>query len=552
MNIKKIFFAIIVLHLIMNVGIAQKNRYVIYFTDKNNTPYSLERPNEFLSLRSIERRTRQSISLTPSDIPVNTTYIQDIERLGADVYFSSRWLNCLLIESSPSLLPSIMNISFVSKVELVANGSQLNNQIAGSEKTFSLVSARNNEINDFDYQIQTLGGDFMHSNGFKGEGKMVAVFDGGFRGVDTVRYFRHLFQKKQLIHTFNYVYNNHSIYQSSSHGTAVLSCLAAVDNTKALGMIPNALYILALTEDVSNGDLDDRIEEYNWLFAAEKADSIGVDVINSSLGYFVFSIENQNYTSDQLDGNTAIISKAAQFAFEKGIAVVSSAGNEGNSAWKKITPPADSRGALTVGAIGKNLQIATTSSRGKTSDKRIKPDVVAFGVNVSIITSSGNVSTISGTSFSAPLVAGLLTGYWQYAPHKTVYQIYDDMRKTSSNSSNPDSLYGYGIPSFYNLLEKKPPIPILSITSLIKSDITVYPNPIRNKILYIKNDGEKWIETIVLQIYNMEGNVLLESKYNKLYPQSFITIDIASLKPQLYFLKLRGNDFEKQIKIVVE
>ena len=256
-----------------------------------------------------------------------------------------------------------------------------------------------------------LGIDRMHQEGFRGDGLLVAIFDSGFRNYTNLPAFSHLIDREGIIQTFDYTKNSVSVENNFDHGLRVLSVLGA--DAEMIGAVPQANYILAITE---NEVSEYRIEEYNWLFAAEMADSAGVDVINTSLGYSVFDDESMSYTQDQMDGETTVISRAASIAASKGIVLVASAGNEGNNAWGTITAPADSEHLLAVGAVNNLADLANFSSTGPSADGRIKPDVVAQGVNTQLTNSQGTVTFQNGTSFSAPLVAGLAAGLMEAFP----------------------------------------------------------------------------------------------------------------------------------------
>jgi subtilisin family serine protease len=196
-------------------------------------------------------------------------------------------------------------------------------------------------------------------------------------------------------------------------------------------------------------------EEDYWAAAVEFADSAGVDIINSSLGYHRFDDATQNYRYCDLDGNTAMISRTASMLARKGIILVNSAGNDGLGTWKKINVPADARDIITVGAVSANGDNAAFSAIGPTTDGRVKPDVMAMGSPTSVITGRGSISKDIGTSFSAPLVAGMIACLWQAFPDKTALQIIEMVRKGGNRADCPDNILGYGIPDFWNIYHQE-------------------------------------------------------------------------------------------------
>jgi hypothetical protein len=297
----------------------------------------------------------------------------------------------------------------------------------------------------------------MHRQGFKGKGMLVAVFDAGFENLPQLDAMRHLFVNGRILDTYNFVEDNGYVYgKGGDHGTKVLSTMAAYDPGKIIGTAPEASYLLYRTEDASS---EYRIEEFNWLLAAERADSAGADVINSSLGYNNFDDKSMSYTYEQMDGNTAYVTQAADMAAAVGMLVVTSAGNEGRGKWKYITAPADADSVLTVGAVDSKGSYAEFSSKGNTPDGRTKPDVVAKGAATTVVSPGNRVTVSNGTSFSSPLMAGFATSLWQAYPKLNNMEVIDILRRSGSQAQKPDSLLGYGIPDYERAKEasgKKP------------------------------------------------------------------------------------------------
>lgn len=445
--------------LVANVAatFAEPRKFFVYFTDKNNSPYSIAQPQAFLSARAIARRTHQNIAITTRDLPVNATYINQIKATGATVIYTSRWFNAAIIETDSSVLANVLQLPFVAKSERLTLRNSGKNLFP--ERNLTAIKTENYGLAQ--NQIQMLGADTMHALGYRGEGMQVAILDAGFLGANQHEAFTHLFNNQQIAGTYDFVARDSSVYEDNWHGAAVLSCMAAYAPSKVIGTAFKAKYYLFRTE---NAATENEIECAYWAIAAEKADSLGVDVINSSLGYTTFDDTSMNLTYSDLDGNKSIITRAADYAAAVGILVVSSAGNEGNNtSWGGfLSVPADGDSILTVGAVNSLGNYVSFSSRGPTADGRIKPDVVAQGAAVALVSAgtTNQYTTSSGTSFSSPLMAGLATSFWQANPTLNNYQVIEALRNSGTNHLTPNNQIGYGIPSFvraHQLLSNNPP-----------------------------------------------------------------------------------------------
>ena len=299
-------------------------------------------------------------------------------------------------------------------------------------------------------QLEMLGGNRLHRHGYRGKGMVIAVLDGGFMNADVIPA---ITKVRQLgFADFTLPINQESIFHGIDHGTMVLSTMAVNEPGMFMGTAPDAAYWLLRCEDTQTETM---AEEDYWAAAVEFADSAGVDIINSSLGYHRFDDPSQNYDYCQLDGLSAMISRTASMLSRKGIILVNSAGNDGMGPWKKINVPADAMDIITVGAVSANGINAAFSSIGPTADGRVKPDVMAMGSPTSVITGRGIISKDIGTSFSAPLVAGMIACLWQAFPDKTALEIMEMVRNGGSRASCPDNIYGYGIPDFWSIYNKE-------------------------------------------------------------------------------------------------
>lgn len=502
-----------------------QNRYMVFFTDKNNSTFTISNPSQFLSQKSINRRSRLAIAIADEDLPVNANYIQQVKATGAKMFHKTKWLNGVLIEANSATVDMITNLPFVQTVELVAPGTKL---LGGRKGIVKETNATASQPTDF--QLTQLGLDKMQAENYLGTGVDVAQFDSGWKGVNTTTPFAHLFTDGRLKDNWNFVRNTPDVYTDHAHGTEVLSTMAATIPSIYTGGIPNANFYLYQTEDRFE---EYRVEEYNWLFAAERADSIGIDVINSSLGYNQFDDASMDYTKANLDGKTTVVSKAAHKAIDKGIVVVTSAGNEGNKSWNSITAPADVDGILTVGSVSSDGLKSSFSSVGPTADGRTKPDIVALGSATSTISELGNLKTTSGTSFSSPLVTCLVAGLMQAFPNAKPSDIYKAIIASGDRYLKPDNSYGYGIPSFTKAKS------YLSY-GYLENEISIFPNPIINSVVTILIK-EPVGQLVSATIYDYFGNKLLNSMSISDWKENPIQLDVSSIPNGLYVLEVANG-----------
>lgn len=515
---------------------AQTNQYFIFFKDKVGTPFSISEPDKFLSYRSIERRQKQSITTTEEDLPVNPGYVNQVKLAGAITFFTSRWWNGVVVEADATVMGTISSLPFVSGYVLIAPGKKNMGGRVQSKKQKKNTSA-DQPVNQT--QLQQIGLDEMHAMGYLGEGIWIAIFDSGFQGVNVSSPFAPMFSENRVKQTFNFVNNTDGVYQSDDHGTEVLSVIAANTPGVYTGGAYKAEYVLYLTEDVRS---EYRVEEYNWTIAAERADSAGVDVINSSLGYNEFDDSSMDYARSDLDGEKAVITRAARKAIERGIVVVCSAGNEGGNSWKLVTPPADAEGILAVGSVNSVRTLSNFSSQGPTSDNRIKPDVVALGSGTSVIKSNGSLGSVSGTSLASPLIASLAAGVLQAFPSLSAAEVYDAMVNSADQANRPDNLMGYGLPHFRAILNY-----IASEQS--EEIVSIYPNPVTGDSIQIKL---KLVPNtpVDITIFDAQGRLVEEYSHQLNWLNNPLEYDLSKLQPGLYLMRINTGTQIATLKFV--
>jgi subtilisin family serine protease len=430
-------------------------KYWVVFTDKNATPYSVSNPSAFLSPRSIQRRQNQNISVTTADLPVDPNYVAQVLATGAvTLNYTSRWLNAISITTTDAAaLTAIGNLSFVQSMGPVrrvghadhfSEEADLANAIS-NERTINSSSAQSYNYGPSYNQVHQINVDCLHNSGYNGAGKIIAVLDDGFNNVNIIPAFDSIRLNNQILGTYDFVLGTPNVYGVGGHGTMCLSDMAANLPGQFIGTAPGASYYLLRTEDATTEYL---IEEDNWVAGAEYADSVGADIISTSLYYEEFDDPSQNHVYADMDGRTTVCAIAAVYTARVGMLTFACAGNSGTSPWFYIGSPADADSILAVGAVDATGTIANFSSRGPSADGRIKPDISALGVNAIVVNSSGNVTTASGTSFATPLSAGGAACLWQSSPANTAMQLRHAIQMSADQWNAPDSLKGYGIPDY--------------------------------------------------------------------------------------------------------
>ncbi|NDP28381.1 MAG: S8 family serine peptidase [Flavobacterium sp.] len=539
---KKIVF---ILFLVSSfVGFSQEDAWV-YFKDKPNAATYLSNPLTMLSQRALDRRNAQGITLDISDVPIYQPYIDEITAsTGITVKAKSKWMNCLHIRGSQTDINALKLVSSVLSIDFADKTLNSPSNKTKAKLRFKPVKKTMESAISFDYgsssnQIQMLNGHLLHQADYTGSGKIIAVLDAGFPGVDTAQPFQRLRDNSQILGGYNYVTKSSDFYSGATHGTAVLSLMGGFTVGQLIGTAPDAQYYLYITEDDAS---ENPVEESNWVEAAEEADRVGADIITSSLGYFGYDDPSYGHTYSDMTGNAAFASKGANIAFGKGMVVLASAGNEGATAEPHVGVPAEALNVIAVGAVKADESYALFSSIGPRFDGRVKPDVMAQGQNPYVYTNGTINNGGSGTSYSCPILAGMVACLWQALPAKNAQQIKQLILQSSDNFADPAvksrSQYGYGIPDFSLALSNG-----LSVTAFSKSDFVVYPNPTNDSISVTLSNGSV-VKTIA--IYTVLGQKVLEKNISTQSP----TISLKSLNSGIYFYKIESKDFSKSGKII--
>ena len=527
------------------------DKYYVQFTDKNDSPYSIDNPGEFLTQRALDRRASQGIGISVNDIPVNPQYRQGVAAIGVEMLNPTRWLNGVTVFTENStLIAQIEALPYVSGTLKFNYSDKLSSdkfkEIISDTDDDNTKSRNYKSTSSLDYglafgQIDQLNGIPLHDDGFQGQGMVIAVLDAGFTGVEVHPVFDYLWDNNKILGTKDFVYMGGNVFEGHEHGKMVLSCMGGNLPGQMIGTAPEADFWLLRSEE---GPHENIIEEYNWVSAAEFADSVGADVINSSLSYSTFDMPQWDYTPADMDGNTAIATRGADIAASKGILICNSAGNSGD--W--IGSPGDADSVFTVGAVYLNDQRADFSSIGPTADGRIKPTAMSCGAGATIAVDNSGISTNGyGTSFSSPIMAGMVACLWQSHPEMSVMEVYEAIKESGSYADDPDNLMGWGIPDFYGADSI---LTSIETPSFQDNLVFVSPNPFTRRIKVEINIDSA--ENITVELINIAGGIVFSSNYDiTKYHNSFeISTGLHTLRQGVYFLKVITKQRTSVVKII--
>lgn len=524
--------------LLLSFTVFSQQEAWVYFNDKPNAQLFFNNPLTELSQRALDRRTAQNIALDFTDAPVETSFIDQIKASsGITVMAQSKWLNALHIRGSQIDINALKTLSFVQKIDFADKTLNITGKKVSETGTSQTLDKLKTTI-DYSYgnsanQIQMLNGQVLHQQNFTGEGKIIAVLDAGFPGVNTAQPFENLRNNNRILGGYDFTTRNANFYTGGDHGTLVLSTMGGYKVNALVGTAPNASYYLFITEIDA---LENPLEESLWVEAAEKADALGVDIITSSLGYFGERDESRyNHTYSDMNGTTNFVSRGAEIAFSKGIIVLASAGNDGAKTEPHIGSPADAVSVLAIGSVTASKVKSGFSSIGPSYDGRIKPDIMAQGSASVVSDTNGIIATSSGTSFSCPIMAGMVACLWQAFPSKTNQQIRQMILESSDKFTTPNNNYGYGIPNFGSTLGVEN---FANTTSF-----SVYPNPAQTNVTFSFSDQK---ETASVIIYSVLGQKLIEKQITNQNP----ILSLQSLKSGLYFYTFDAEGLHKTGKIL--
>ena len=539
MNKKILFIGLFFIHFFT---IAQEDAWV-YLTDKVDVANAIANPITILTQKAIDRKLNHSIAIDSRDVPVNETYITTLKSAtGITVMAKSKWFNAVHVRGTETNINNLTVLGFVDHVDF-ANKSLNTSRILNPNDKFEVESRQIPFIyGNTQNQVEMINADNLHVANYTGSGVTVAVIDAGFSNVNTLAAFSRIRDAGNLMGGYDFVNRTANVYASTSsdHGVRVLSTMAGFVLNQFVGTAPDATYYLFRTEDAAS---ENPVEESYWVEAAERADSLGVDIINTSLGYTTYDNTNYSYTPADMNGNTAFITKGANIAFEKGLLLVNSAGNSGEifNPWQIVGAPADAPGVLSVGAVNAIGIYASFSSKGNATQPTQKPDVVARGEGSYVIGSNGIIVQNNGTSFSSPIMAGGIACLMQALPNKTNAEIMQLVRESSSQYASPNFLLGYGIPDLQAALNLT-----LDIEITDTSEFRIFPNPVQSILRVNFPDG---IENATISIYDIIGKHIIQATIS----QENKAINLERLPSGIYIAKLKtANQKTNTFKFIKE
>lgn len=532
----------------------------LFLNDKPNSATFLENPLSIISQRALDRRNHLQIRLDETDVPIDVNYYNQLKNNASiTVLGKSKWLNAVHIQGTETDIKNLKTtFTFIDKIEFANKNLNRNNKRTSKKIIANHYNKFNNSQINFTYgstenQIKMLKGDYLHLEGLTGKNQIIAVIDAGFPNVNKLKAFQRLRDQNKILGGYDFVERSTDFYKGHNHGTNVLSTIAGYIENEFVGSAPDASFYLFRTESAS---VEVPLEETLWVEAAEKADSLGVNVINTSLGYSTFDNPNYSYSYEDMDGKTTFISRGAEIAANKGILVVNSAGNEGDLSWKYIVAPADAPSVITVGAVNSTGTITSFSSFGPSADGRIKPEILAQGLNAAVINhADGSIVSANGTSFSSPIMAGLiacLNDNDRFLLKSSVLKKrgssnFNDYLKQAVYESadrflNPTEQYGYGIPNFETALKN-----YIASTAAVNENflesIKMYPNPTSNSFYIDGFEGDT--KDYKIQLFDILGKKVYQQK--QLQTKD---INISFLENGIYILKISKENLHKTIKII--
>jgi subtilisin family serine protease len=506
---------------------------IVFFKDKANSDYIQ------VTERSMQRRKKNNVVVDARDKNVSQDYIEEMNTVGR-VTNVSRWLNAVTMVSTMSTKDLLANYGYIKSIRVSKSIAPL------KKNKFLLEESTAEKAADYgpaQHQIEQINLDCLHDLGFDGDGIFIAVIDAGFRGMDTIPYFDSAFVENRIIDTYDFLSGTPSVYDYSSHGTAVSSCIFAENDgpnpiSTAAVEVDVALYV---SEDVASETI---IEEFYLVSALERADSVGVDIATISLGYTGFDNPADDHPYSDMDGETTIAALGVNAAASKGILVLASAGNSGPN---PISTPCDADSCLCVGAMDVNNLYVGFSSKGPSADNQVKPDIIALGQATTLVLDDGSITTGNGTSFSTPLMAGAMACLMQANPQSTIEELKLAIRQSGSTYSNPNDSIGYGIPDMCEANDTLYSLSIVGIEINTSKEVKLYPNPSKGIIVL---EGLDTKEGLVFNAINVLGEVV---KINNVHiANGQYILEIYDLANGIYTLEIRNNEGTMATKRVIK
>ena len=530
--------------MISNFSFGQIEDALVFLEAKDPAVVSaaLANPITILTQAALDRKNAQGIAIDERDVPLNEVQKAAIDAAtGITVLAKSKWMNAVYVRGTETNINNLLNLDFVTDIEFAdpslnkagrgqftQDKFEIENQTA-SRPVYNYGSAAN--------QTEMLNVDYLHENDYTGDGIIVAYMDNGYPNVLNNPAYATLRNEGRLLGYYDFVARVESPDGTGSHGASTFSDAAAFLTNQFVGTAPDASYYLFVTEDDNS---ETPAEEAYWVEALERADSLGVYVTNTSLGYQDFDNSAYDHQYPDLDGQTTIGARGANHAFDKGMINVTSAGNDGFG-FGHVATPGDAPGAFTIGAVDGNGNYAGFSSYGPNFAGVIKPDVMAQGEDAAVVTQNGNVSFANGTSFSSPITAGAVVSLWQAVPNLKNDVVMQAIRESASLYNNPTNQMGYGIPNFGEALDA---LLLLSTEEHMQENyFALYPNPVST---VINISFPKSADNAEFALYNVLGERILQTKISTMKN----SIDVSGLSSGMYIASITSNNKTTSYKII--
>jgi len=515
--------------------------FYVQFANKNNTPYSLSNPSTFLSAQAIARRESRAPGIDSTDLPINPNYLTQVANLGVPVHNRSKWMNgATVLVSDSNIMSQVRALSFVTFVQYtgkidVASPVSVSKKLVKSTVDYGTATT----------QIDQLNGKYLHNLGYRGKDIVIGVIDAGFNNVNVNPAFDSLRLQGRLLGTKDIINPNSNIYAEDTHGANVLSTMTGNIPGQFLGTAPDASFWLIRTEYAPTEYL---VETDFWCSGIEFADSVGVDVVNSSLGYTQFDDPTMNFTYADMNGKVSRASRAAELAAKKGIIVCNSAGNDGNKTWKYVGSPADADGIVSVGAVTSTGVPSYFSSFGPSSDNRVKPEICSMGTSASVVNTTGVPTYGNGTSYASPIMAGMMACFLQASkttyPPCDLHTLLKAVFESGSLYASPSAQMGYGIPNFETALAKLPFLNALKITET--KDVVIGFND-NDKTIHIRLFDEWGVQNNIVRVYSIIGSLQINQPINE--PETIL--QASKLLPGMYVVNIFGNGKTSTHKVII-